>query len=60
MFGFSTFGVISYHLEVQKVMPSALIPVTYAVSMGAAALAALGSGVLTTGSGCAACSSRCR
>ncbi|MGO4227448.1 MFS transporter [Arthrobacter sp. YAF34] len=46
MFGFSTFGVISYHLEVQSVMPSALIPVTYAVSMGAAALAALASGVL--------------
>jgi MFS family permease len=46
MFGFSTFGVISYHLEAQKVMPSALIPVTYAVSMGAAALAALASGAL--------------
>jgi MFS family permease len=46
MSGFSTFGVISYHLEVQKVMPSALIPVTYAVSMGAAALAALTSGAL--------------
>lgn len=46
MFGFSTFGVISYHLEVQKVLPSALIPVTYAVSMGAAALAALASGAL--------------
>jgi MFS family permease len=46
MFGFSTFGVISYHLEVQKVLPSALVPVTYAVSMGAAALAALGSGAL--------------
>jgi len=46
MFGFSTFGVISYHLEVQNVMPSALIPVTYAVSMGAAALAALASGAL--------------
>ncbi|WP_217496207.1 MFS transporter [Arthrobacter sp. 24S4-2] len=46
MFGFSTFGVISYHLEVQQVMPSALIPVTYAVSMGAAALAALASGAL--------------
>jgi MFS family permease len=46
MFGFSTFGVISYHLEVQKVLPPALIPVSYAVSMGAAALAALGSGVL--------------
>lgn len=46
MFGFSTFGVISYHLEVQKVMPSALIPVTYALSMGSAALAALASGAL--------------
>ncbi|AXJ10263.1 MFS transporter [Arthrobacter sp. PM3] len=46
MFGFSTFGVISYHLEVQQVLPSALIPVTYAVSMGAAALAALASGTL--------------
>jgi MFS family permease len=46
MFGFSTFGVISYHLEVQKVLPPALIPVTYAVSMGVAALAALGSGAL--------------
>jgi MFS family permease len=46
MFGFSTFGVISYHLQVQNVMPSALIPVTYAVSMGAAALAALASGTL--------------
>lgn len=46
MFGFSTFGVVSYHLEVQNVMPSALIPVTYAVSMGSAALAALASGAL--------------
>jgi MFS family permease len=46
MFGFSTFGVISYHLEVEQVMPSAMIPVTYAVSMGAAALAALASGTL--------------
>ncbi|WP_202805073.1 MFS transporter [Arthrobacter sp. TB 26] len=46
MFGFSTFGVISYHLEVQNVVPTALIPVTYAVSMGAAALSALASGAL--------------
>ncbi|HEY8700665.1 MAG TPA: MFS transporter [Arthrobacter sp.] len=46
MSGFSTFGVISYHLEVQRILPSALIPVTYALSMGAAALAALGSGAL--------------
>lgn len=46
MFGFSTFGVVSYHLEVAKVLAPALIPVTYAVSMGAAALAALASGAL--------------
>lgn len=46
MFGFSTFGVVSYHLEVEKVLAPALIPVTYAVSMGAAALAALASGAL--------------
>ena len=46
MFGFSTFGVISYHLEVNRVLPAALIPVTYAVSMGAAALAAVASGTL--------------
>ncbi|WP_245953644.1 MFS transporter [Arthrobacter silvisoli] len=46
MFGFPTFGVVSYHLEIQKVLPPALIPVSYAVSMGVAALAALGSGAL--------------
>lgn len=46
MFGFSTFGVVSYHLEVEKVLAPALIPVTYAVSVGAAALAALASGAL--------------
>jgi len=46
MFGFPTFGVVSYHLEIQKVLPPALIPVSYAVSMGVAALAALASGAL--------------
>lgn len=46
MLGFATFAVISYHLEVRKVLPDALIPVAYAVAMGAAALAALGSGAL--------------
>ncbi len=46
MFGFPTFGVVSYHLEIQEVLPPALIPVSYAVSMGAAALAALASGAL--------------
>ncbi|WP_334172015.1 MFS transporter [Sinomonas sp.] len=46
MLGFATFAVISYHLEVRKVLPEPLIPVAYAVAMGAAALAALASGAL--------------
>ncbi|MCH6470216.1 MFS transporter [Sinomonas terrae] len=46
MLGFATFAVISYHLEVRRVLPEPLIPVAYAVAMGAAALAALGSGAL--------------
>ncbi|KHL04277.1 hypothetical protein LK10_06625 [Sinomonas humi] len=46
MLGFATFAVISYHLEVRSVLPGPLIPVAYAVAMGAAALAALGSGAL--------------
>ncbi|WP_426302157.1 MFS transporter [Arthrobacter sp. R-11] len=46
MFGFPTFGVVSYHLEIQEVLPPALIPVSYAASMGVAALAALASGAL--------------
>ena len=44
MAGFATFGVLSYHMQVRHVLPNGLIPVTYAVAMGAAALAALGSG----------------
>lgn len=46
MTGFATFGVLSYHLQVRHVLPTALIPVTYAAAMGAAALAALASGHL--------------
>lgn len=44
MAGFATFGVLSYHLQVKHVVGEALIPVAYAVAMGAAALAALASG----------------
>ena len=44
MLGFSTFAVLAYHLEVRRVVPAAQIPVIYAMAMGAAALAALGSG----------------
>ena len=46
MLGFATFAVISYHLEVRHVLADPLIPVAYAAAMGAAALAALGSGFL--------------
>jgi MFS family permease len=46
MAGFATFGVLSYHMEVRHILPADLIPVTYAAAMGAAALAALGSGHL--------------
>jgi len=44
--GFATFGVLSYHLVKQRVVATPLIPVIYAVSMGAAALMSLASGVL--------------
>lgn len=40
MAGFATFGVLSYHLQVKHVIGQALIPVTYALEMGAAAPAA--------------------
>ncbi len=46
MLGFATFAVFAYHDQAQHVMVPALIPVTYAVAMGADALAALGSGWL--------------
>jgi MFS family permease len=46
MFGFATFGVVSYHMQAAHVLPDDLIPVTYAAAMGAAAVAALASGRL--------------
>ncbi|MQY23624.1 MFS transporter [Nocardia macrotermitis] len=46
MAGFATFGVISFHMQARHVLSDGLIPVTYAAAMGAAALAALGSGHL--------------
>lgn len=44
--GFATFGVLSYHLVRQHVVATPLIPIIYAVSMGAAALMSLASGLL--------------
>jgi len=44
MAGFATFGVLSYHLEAQRVLPAAVVPLVYAVAMAAGALGALGSG----------------
>jgi MFS family permease len=46
MLGFATFAVLAYHQEVTQVVAPPLIPITYAAAMGAAALAALGSGRL--------------
>ncbi len=46
MLGFATFAVLAYHLQVRHVLPAPLIPVVYATAMGAAGLAALGSGAL--------------
>ena len=46
MAGFATFGVLAYHLQVQRVLAPPLIPVVYAAAMGAAALAAVASGHL--------------
>jgi MFS family permease len=46
MLGFATFAVLAYHLQVQHVVKEAVIPVVYAVAMGAAALGALISGRL--------------
>jgi MFS family permease len=46
MSGFATFAVLAYHLQVRHVLTPALIPVTYAVAMGSAAVAALASGRL--------------
>jgi MFS family permease len=46
MTGFATFGVLSYHLQARHVVPAPAIPVIYALAMGVAAIAALGSGRL--------------
>ncbi len=42
--GYATFAVLSYHLQVRHVLPTAEIPLVYAVAMAAAALAGLASG----------------
>ena len=46
MAGYATFAVLAYHLQVRHVVTEAEIPIVYAVAMGVAALAALGSGWL--------------
>ncbi|MHB1929975.1 MAG: MFS transporter [Acidimicrobiales bacterium] len=42
--GYSTFAVLSYHLQVHHILSAAEIPLVYAVAMAAAALAGLASG----------------
>ncbi|HET9124837.1 MAG TPA: MFS transporter [Solirubrobacteraceae bacterium] len=44
MAGFATFGVLGYHLQVRHVVAPAVIPVIYAVAMGADAVASIFSG----------------
>ncbi|MEV7502313.1 MFS transporter [Streptomyces sp. NPDC093018] len=44
--GFATFGVLSYHLVVRDLVPTAAVPVLYAAAMAADALAALATGRL--------------
>jgi MFS family permease len=44
--GLVSFAVIGYHLTQDQVVPIAAVPLIYAAAMGAAALAALGSGWL--------------
>jgi MFS family permease len=46
MAGYATFAVLAYHLQQRHVVSDATIPVVYALAMGAAAVAALGSGWL--------------
>lgn len=46
MLGFATFGVLSFHLVEQRLMPAAAVPVVYAVAMAADAVAALATGWL--------------
>lgn len=44
MTGFTTFGLVSFHLVTRGLLPAAAVPVLYAAAMGADALAALASG----------------
>ena len=44
MLGFSTWAVLSYHLAFRHVVSPGVVPLLYAVAMGAAAVAALGFG----------------
>ncbi|MDQ0632420.1 MFS family permease [Arthrobacter pascens] len=46
MFGYATFGLLSFHLVSTGLLQPALVPVLYAVSMAVDAVAALGSGWL--------------
>ncbi len=46
MSGFATFAVLAYHLQRRHVVPTAQIPVMYAVAMGLAALGSLASGAV--------------
>ncbi|CAJ1502104.1 MFS transporter [[Mycobacterium] holstebronense] len=44
MTGFTTFGLVSFHLVKHGLLPAAAVPVLYAAAMGADAVAALASG----------------
>lgn len=44
MFGYATFAVLAYHLQVRHVVATYQIPIIYAAAMGIDALAALASG----------------
>lgn len=46
MFGYATFGLLSFHLVAAGLLPPALAPVLYAAAMGVDAVAALASGWL--------------
>ncbi len=46
MFGYATFGLLSFHLVATGLLPPALVPVLYAAAMAVDAVAALASGWL--------------
>jgi len=46
MAGYATFGLIGYHLSSQNMVPTAAVPLIYALAMGTDALAALATGHL--------------